>query len=103
MSFKRYLNEFYKINNINSVRNICNCLKKFPNNTVSVSTYEHILKMNSLQYKKENIKNVDSELLNRYISNMDYHTLMALKHASCGMIDTSFLHRNRCETDENED
>ena len=56
--------------------------------------YDYIVKLKELKNKEKEI-NIDSELLETYIHNIDYHTLMALKHASCGAIDVSFIHKKK--------
>jgi len=54
--------------------------------------YDYIAKIKELKDNEKEII-INEELLESYIHKIDYHTLMALKHASCGAIDVTFLYK----------
>ena len=56
--------------------------------------YDYIAKIKELKDKEKEII-INEELLESYIHKIDYHTLMSLRHASCGAINVSFLFKNK--------
>ena len=86
----RYFTNNNNNNNKNTNNNLSNLdLTKLNKTCIN---YDYIAKLKELKNKEKEI-NIDSELLKTFIHNIDYHTLMALKHASCGAIDVSFLYK----------
>ena len=98
---KQILNVRYFTNNNNNDNDNYNDYDNINNNLSNLDltklnktciNYDYIAKLKEFKNIEKKI-NIDSELLKTFIHNIDYHTLMALKHASCGAIDISFIHK----------
>tara|TARA_Y100000816_G_scaffold7992_2_gene5049 strand:- start:282 stop:626 length:345 start_codon:yes stop_codon:yes gene_type:complete len=95
---------------------INSCIRSFTKKAIKVKYVEtniNLPKLNKTCYNYDNLLNINNNKnnnLNQYSSNdivpthvlnTDYHTLMALKHASCGAINVDYFYQLKNEKKNN--